>query len=284
MHNELLKKFAAELKSSREEKQVTLNQIAAKTRIDIKYLTAIENAHFEVLPELYIRAFIKEYAYNVDLNPEETIKKFDFAKAGKIETVEESDKAPEAPSEIPKQINRPIKKHFETVETEAYNVPTETKKTLDPRILYSIMGTVVIIIIASLYFIFGTSTTIEKDSAVTGASRYDEVQQVRQNTALPTDSLKLSITANSLVWFEVSSDENTPKQYLFKDQQSVVVTAKTKFILNVGNAGGLKLLLNGKQLDPIGNPGEVKFVQIDKDGVKLLTIERPKNEQPAPGN
>lgn len=228
MHSELLKKFAAELKSSREEKQVTLNQIAAKTRIDIKYLSAIENAHFEVLPELYIRAFIKEYAYSVDLNPEETIKKFDFAKAGKSETVEGLEKEESADPENEKHTFKPVKKHFETAETESYNSPVEVKKSLDPRILYSAMGVAVIILVSGLFYMLGTSTTIEKDTlqGSTEVNRYEETTPVKQNMPVLTDSLKLNITATDLVWFEVSADENPPKQYLFKDQQSVSILAK----------------------------------------------------------
>jgi transcriptional regulator with XRE-family HTH domain len=284
MHSDTLKKFAAELKSTREEKQIALTQIAAKTRIDIKYLAAIENANFDILPELYIRAFIKEFAMAVDLNPEETIKKFDMARSGKNDVPEEVEKES---IPVPEKIKRPartIKKSFESEETEPYVHPDEVKKSLDPRILYAVIGVAILILITGLYFIFFSSTTIEKEGTVqqqnTSAEtkRYDEVQPVQQASGT-NDSLQLKIVANDLVWFEISSDDAAPKQFLFKDQQTATLKAKTKFVMNIGNAGGVKLTLNGKLLDAAGRPGEVKFVQIDKEGIKPLILERPKNER-----
>ena len=82
---EAIKKFAHELKFTRESKNITLQQIAGKTKIDLKFLQAIEDANFDVLPEIYIRAFIKEYSQTLDLNPKETLQKFDNARSGKQE-------------------------------------------------------------------------------------------------------------------------------------------------------------------------------------------------------
>jgi cytoskeletal protein RodZ len=284
MHSDLLKKFATELKSTREEKQIVLNQIAAKTRIDIKYLAAIENANFDILPDLYIRAFIKEYAMAVDLNPEETVKKFDMARSGKSDIPEEIEKDSVPAPEKSRRATRTIKKEFESEDTESYTRSDEKKKSLDPRILYTVIGTAIFILIAGVYFIFFTSTTIEKDETASQQNspiqtkRYDEVKPAAQTTPA-NDSLQLKIVANDLVWFEVSIDDSASKQYLFKDQQTTTLTAKTKFLLNIGNAGGVKLTLNGKALDAIGRPGDVKYVQIDKEGIKPLTLERPKNER-----
>jgi len=292
MHSDLLKKFAADLKSVREEKQISLNQIAAKTRIDLKYLTAVENGNFDVLPELYIRAFIKEYAMNVDLNPEETIKKFDLARAGKSDLPEEQEKEGTSTVERIRKSTRTYKKQFESEDVEPVVPQDETKRSLDPRILYAGIGVGAVIVIIAIYLIFGTSTTIEKDhfspqqsNSQTEVKKYEEPQQAVQQTPISGDSLQLQIIANDLVWFDISSDDNAPTQYLFKNTQSTSVKAKSKFTMNIGNAGGVKLILNGKTLEPIGRSGDVKNVQIDKDGVKLLTLERPKNERaPAKGN
>lgn len=285
MHSELLKKFAAELKSSREEKQITIAQIAAKTRIDAKYLSAIENANFEVLPELYIRAFIKEFAQSVDLNPEETIKKFDLAKAGRSENAEEAEKEGTPVIEKARRVTKSFKRQFESEDVEPYAPAEEVKKSIDPRLFYAIIGIAAIILIAGVFLIFSSSTKLEKDTNYSSQQesgdvekRYEEPAK-QQQTAAPADSLQLKVIANDLVWFQVASDDSQPKQFLFKDQQSVVLTAKDKFIMNIGNAGGVTLILNGKTLDPVGKSGDVRNVQIDKEGIKLLTLERPKDER-----
>lgn len=292
MHSELLKKFAADLKAAREEKQISLNHIAAKTRIDLKYLTAIDNANFDVLPDLYVRAFIKEYAANIDLNPEETVKKYDMARSGKAEAPVYTETEVEGLNIVSRKATKTIKKHYESEEVEAYAPKEDNRKSLDPRFLYAGIGAAVIILIAGLYFIFFTETTIEKDtlSSVrneqqTDTRMYEEPVSQQSAPAVSGDSLQLQIIANDLVWFTVSSDDAVPVQYLFKNTQQTTVKAMTKFVLNIGNAGGVKLILDGKTLDPIGRPGDVKNVQIDKEGVKFLTLERPKNERaPAKGN
>ena len=58
----MLNKFSEELKEARIKNGLTLQQIAAKTRIDLKFLENLENGNFAFLPELYIKAFIREYA------------------------------------------------------------------------------------------------------------------------------------------------------------------------------------------------------------------------------
>ena len=75
-----LKKFAAELKSIREKKAISLSEINDKTRIDLKYLNEIENGNFDALPEVYMRAFLRKYAAMLELDEDEILSKFEFAK------------------------------------------------------------------------------------------------------------------------------------------------------------------------------------------------------------
>lgn len=102
MKSQTLEKFSRELKKKRESNDITLQQIFNKTRIDVRYLEAIESADFEVMPDVYMRAFIKEYARAIDLDPENTLKQFEKAKAGVIDKEE-----PEVKEEPPKQEEKP---------------------------------------------------------------------------------------------------------------------------------------------------------------------------------
>jgi cytoskeletal protein RodZ len=79
----MLKNFTEELKDAREKTGITLQIVAAKTRIDIKFLEALEDGNFNFLPELYVKAFIKQYAKVVGLDEDETIQKYNIAKEGK---------------------------------------------------------------------------------------------------------------------------------------------------------------------------------------------------------
>jgi len=62
------------LKEAREAKQLSLDNIQETTKIQKRYLTAIEQGNFDVLPgTFYARAFIKEYALAVDLDPKQLL-------------------------------------------------------------------------------------------------------------------------------------------------------------------------------------------------------------------
>jgi cytoskeletal protein RodZ len=70
-----LQAFGEELKQHRQTKQISLLQISAATRIHVKFLEAIEGGTISVLPAPYIRAFVREYAQTVDLDPTEVLRK-----------------------------------------------------------------------------------------------------------------------------------------------------------------------------------------------------------------
>src|SRR5690606_40205179 len=56
---------------AREEKSLTLDELQNITRIQKRYLVAIEEGKYEILPgKFYARAFIKQYAEAVGLEPE----------------------------------------------------------------------------------------------------------------------------------------------------------------------------------------------------------------------
>ncbi|TAK62206.1 MAG: helix-turn-helix domain-containing protein, partial [Bacteroidetes bacterium] len=62
--------FGESLKAAREAKSLSLEDVASATRINKKYLQAIENGAKVDLPELYVQAFIKDYAAFVGILPE----------------------------------------------------------------------------------------------------------------------------------------------------------------------------------------------------------------------
>ncbi|TGB04738.1 helix-turn-helix domain-containing protein [Halobacillus salinus] len=64
--------IGSRLKEARESKGLSLEEIQETTKIQKRYLNAIENNDFKTLPgKFYTRAFIREYASAVGLNPEE---------------------------------------------------------------------------------------------------------------------------------------------------------------------------------------------------------------------
>ncbi|HLO12393.1 MAG TPA: RodZ domain-containing protein [Pseudoneobacillus sp.] len=60
------------LKEAREAKGLSLDELQNITKIQKRYLIGIEEGNYAIMPgKFYVRAFIKQYAEAVDLNPEE---------------------------------------------------------------------------------------------------------------------------------------------------------------------------------------------------------------------
>src|SRR6185295_19015904 len=69
--------FGAKLKAAREQRGVSLRQIAGATRISMTALEALERDDFSRLPGgIFSRAFIRAYAVEIGLDPEATVAEF----------------------------------------------------------------------------------------------------------------------------------------------------------------------------------------------------------------
>ena len=69
--------FGGKLRQARERRGLSLRQIAANTKISAAALDALERNDISKLPGgIFSRAFVRSYAVEVGLNPDETVKEF----------------------------------------------------------------------------------------------------------------------------------------------------------------------------------------------------------------
>ena len=69
--------FYKELKELRVSKEISLEDLQEKTKINIRYLEAIESGNFEVLPTPYLRLFIRAYALEIGGDAERALEQLD---------------------------------------------------------------------------------------------------------------------------------------------------------------------------------------------------------------
>ncbi len=72
-----MQEIANSLKSQREAQGLTLEDVFQRTRINPEFLEALETGHFDVLPPTYVRLFLKTYAREIGLNPNEVLKRYE---------------------------------------------------------------------------------------------------------------------------------------------------------------------------------------------------------------
>ena len=80
------KEFYQELKNQRESSDITLEEISDFTKIDIKYLIAIEEGDFSVLPNVYMRLFLRSYCHYIKADAEKTLNDYQFYTLGEKPT------------------------------------------------------------------------------------------------------------------------------------------------------------------------------------------------------
>ena len=91
--------FGGWLRRQRELRQVSLREIADTTKISIRYLEALEEDRFDVLPApVFAKGFLREYARYVGLDPDEVVNTYLTAQA---ETQPEEESEPWKPQSRP---------------------------------------------------------------------------------------------------------------------------------------------------------------------------------------
>jgi len=290
MASEALKKFAEELRTIREEKGISLQQISNHTKIDIKFLQKIEEGDFNFLPEIYVKAFIKEYAQTLELDKNEIIKKYEAAKSKildsrsaseelKVQSKKTEEKIIESES-----IEKKYKKEFDAEEyfSPELEYPENNKKTQSNK-KYFLYASIAVIFLIAFYFLF-----IKIDSNIIEEKPYEDVLTNRyeidssitqQKPQHESDSLNLSITPEKFVWLKVLCDKKEVYRQMAPAEKVLNFKAEKEFYVVVGNAGYVKMSLNNKPISPIGNLGEIRNYYISLDTIKSNLIPVPKKDE-----
>lgn len=241
-----MESFAEHLRKQREERKIRLSDIAAQTRISIKYLQAIESGEFGVMPEIYIRAFIRDYAKAIGLDPDETIKRYDmFVEAERLQHAEES-----------KVSERGAQSH-------GFSSLSRTQKVIG--------GILAVGMLAILsYLAFAPQKKPESEPTLYERQLQDSQRSYetgRSTVQGEADSSRLQLYAVDTVWVNLVIDDGKTYDLLMKPGMNLSFYGKNKFNMTVGNAGGLVVSLNGKELPSFGGRGiVVRNLTIMKNG------------------
>jgi len=286
----MLEKFAEELKTARQNSQITLQQIAGKTRIDLKFLEYIEKGNFTFLPELYIKAFITEYARIVGLDEKLTIEKYEAAKQGK-------------PYEKKETTGN---KSDDKIEAEQYDenikgIPASGVSNIKPNLNFRRQGSLIneifsgmnknmkIIITISagivLLFVVIYFTFLNNNSQIIVSEKpYEQVlkenkQRFEKEKAVEykkpsgvnqVDSLSLLMHASDTSWVKIIMDGKHIEEFTLYPNTRKKLKALTGFIMTIGNSGAMSFSLNKKPLNFKGKNKRVEYISIDSTGLKYL--------------
>lgn len=282
----MLEQFSEELRKARKKSGITVQQIAQKSRIDLKFIEAIDRGDFGFLPELYVKAFIKQYAKIVGLDEQEILDNYEAAKTGstseeEVTVIEPKDHKTFSTHEKTKPVSvapvRSFQDNFQKKEDDQpQNFIEKLKK--EKLLLGGVIAAFAIVLFVIIYFLFMKTSS----GIVVAEKPYDEIMRENQQRyqkeikppvvekPAPIDSLTLEVFAVDSAWFQIRIDNSQILEFVLYPSSSKTLKAAASFKLTIGNSGDTRLKLDNKNLELSGKKKEVKYVAIDKNGLKYL--------------
>jgi cytoskeleton protein RodZ len=227
-----LEKVGNFLKEKREARGLTIVDVSNSLCLRKSSIIAIESGNRELLPhEVYLRGYLKEYAhllnvYNEIIN--------DFIQ--KEETI--------VPIEIP------------------IHQKSEPKHRQIPKRVFVYPLAFVLLIGFFILGLIGRETTQIQYAERASKKIIDNTNAGTQNTIETSDVKKLMITCQERTWVSVVIDDTEKKEFMLNPQDIIILNAKEKYDLLIGNAGGVKLILDGNDIEFTGISGEVKRIKL----------------------
>jgi tetratricopeptide (TPR) repeat protein len=152
------------------------------------------------------------------------------------------------------------------------------RKEKNRRIRYALIPLLVVVTIASILLILlipekqkipPRPTESKKENLVDAEhdtlqplepSKIPSPTEVRKETPLAVkhDTLHtLELIAKDATWIFINIDDMESKEIMLNQGENIKLSAKNGFSLKIGNAGGIKLIFDGKEMKPLGEKGQV---------------------------
>ncbi|MCM3409158.1 DUF4115 domain-containing protein [Metabacillus litoralis] len=264
------------LKQARDEKNMSLDDLQEITKIQKRYLIGIEEGNYAMMPgKFYARAFIKQYAEAVDLDPEMLFEEY------------KNDVPSTHKEDVPEQLSR-VRTHKQ--------LPKSASKFLD--FLPKLLTIAVVVVLAILLWLWRQDAAKDNANNENNVSEANDVEFEKVENTTTTDdeaneeepaqeeapqeettepeepetaAQSLSVVEGSTTTYELSGAEKFQLEVVAKDRTWVRVrngkgktfygeeipkgetkvndlTAESEITIRVGNVPGTDLKINGELL------------------------------------
>ena len=243
--------FGAALRRERELRGVSLEEIAASTKIGVGMLKAIEDDRLDKLPQgLFVRGFIREYARFLALDEQKILTELSFHTAP-LPLVESSwveEKRVPSPAAA-RLVNAALIVGGLGALVALIFTPAFSPSAVTPAPLPAVDRPSDIS--AGSDSRSSTATLAQSTPSLVGAS----VLPGSQPTPQP---LQLTLTATEDCWIGLDVGGDRVENRVLKKGESFSITARQNASLAVGNAGGLLVAIDRGPQRTLGYRGEVK--------------------------
>lgn len=285
--------FGEKLKKTRENKKITLDDVAVSTKISVRMLRALEEEKFNQLPGgVFNKGFVKAYARHLGLDEEKTVAEYVAASGG-------------APTPA-----------AEDVELRAIAERKEKERQGRPPAEMSwgwlALGLLVVALGFSVWGFYSREKQTEphpvakRDPVAPPAAAVtppEPVAQTPADSSAPSTAPAASsppatspsapetaaasglnvqdaaysgtftvvVKANDDSWLTITADGKVLYQETLPALAEKSISAQKQVVLRAGNVGALEISFNGKKLPAQGEEGEAKTLTFGQDGLQPAT-------------
>ncbi|MBX5495311.1 MAG: helix-turn-helix domain-containing protein [Bryobacteraceae bacterium] len=299
------------LRQERLRQGLELEKIASETRINVRYLEAIEADDVDSLPgNFFYRSFVRQYARYLGL--EEDLFEPDLARM--IEAEREAPPPLLTPGHDPYAVPP---------------LPSTARGSTPNRLPFFLVLLVTVTVACSAFYAVwqqshgetsnrpsdtGSSIATPPPGVPVTAEAASSQPEARQTTPAPAESasptnttpsapgeaavttpapaqpsastpydpsqgMVLEVKAVEDTWLSITADGNQVIKRLLPAGESRRIQANEQITMVTGNAGGVQVIANGQPLESIGPRGQVRVVDVTRSGVNVRRMQRRQVEE-----
>lgn len=274
----IMSTFFAKYKKMRRDQKIDLADIENRTKINVKYLEAIENGNFEIIHKPYLRLFLKAYINEIGADPQVAIDELTEYLLKSDGNIEDKKDKPEEPKKVEKPSELKSDKSKPDKEIPLAIIPEKKKKqfNIPPNIikgiLFIIVWIIIIIVIRNITIESNTSDQSiipnQQTELISNFVDFEQLQSDYTETSSMQNALEISapfivkvISKNTLGIVshrDTFNIESIPmargSQYTFKYDTELDMVLK--------HSNGVSIFVNGNALEDMKsqtNPVQLTF-------------------------
>ncbi len=250
-----LNEFGLHLKQARENRGMSLRQIAGATKISTVALEALERGDFSRLPGgIFSRAFVRAYAIEVGLDPDETVVKYSELS----EAIANASMRAPAPLEISDDDRAFLERQRQA---------GVWLRVIAAVILVAIVGAVAWWMTSRAKQTAGQPATGEPAASTASAPRQAAPPPAAAPVSPQSNAIVISLHADETSWVQIIADGRAVLSRNLAAGESTTILADKDVAVQFGNAGAISWTLNGRAGKPLGALGEVKRATITPETI-----------------
>jgi hypothetical protein len=240
------------LRAKRERAGLTLEEISSRTKIKVAFLQAIEGGDFDRLPgTFFTRAFLRTYAREVHLSPDEIVAAYDTRFAPIVQ---------DSPAPQPTPVVTPSMPFRADVDRRSFLLPSP--RSVWPTV---VLGIVVIAVISVMTRTRSERPTAAEPVGTSGVAETAVPVAASPPPAAVPQKLTIDIRPSRKMWIAGMADGKRVIYRLVDPGEHVRIDAHQDLWFRVGDAGAFVYSINGSAEKPLGSPGEVREFRVTRD-------------------